>query len=263
LTNPTSNPSSPAVLSWTAVFYGSQNVLNAILLFLSNVQETIDSCLDYRGPSVAIEAYKNVLSDLKSRGIKVRYVTEITKENMHYCKELLKHSYEIRHLDGIKANFSISETEYLATAILQEANSVPQLIYSNVKDIVQQQRYVFESFWNKSIPAEQRIREIEEEEEGAEQEQEFFEVITDSQKAAKTLVDLSKSIKNEALLFLPNDKAMLRIDKIGFIDYLIKASQEKHATIRIICPLSEENSAVVKRRSEEASLGIRILNGIT
>jgi len=29
-------------------------------------------------------------------------------------------------------------------------------IYSNVKDIVEQQKYVFESFWNKAIPAERR-----------------------------------------------------------------------------------------------------------
>jgi hypothetical protein len=29
-------------------------------------------------------------------------------------------------------------------------------IYSNVKDIVEQQKYVFESFWNKAIPAEHR-----------------------------------------------------------------------------------------------------------
>jgi two-component system sensor histidine kinase VicK len=257
-TPPPLNPSA-TVHERTEVLHGSQNVLNAILLFLSNVQETIDSCADYSGPSVAIEAYKNVLSGLKSMGIKLRYVTEITKDNMHYCKELSKYSYEIRHLDGIKANFSVSETEYVSTATLQEAKPVPQLIYSNVKDIIQQQRYVFESFWRKAIPAEQRIREIEEEE-GAE-EQEFFEVINDSEKASKTLVDLSKSIKNEALLFLPNDKAMLRIYKIGFVDYLIKASQEKHATIRIICPLSEGNSAVVKRISEEASSGIRILNG--
>jgi hypothetical protein len=50
-------------------------------------------------------------------------------------------------LDGIKANFSVSETEYLATAAaLREAQPVPQIIYSNVKDIVEQQRYVFESF---------------------------------------------------------------------------------------------------------------------
>ena len=50
----------------------------------------------------------------------------------------------------------------MATATLQEAKPVPQVIYSNVKDFVEQQKYVFDSFWNKAVPAEERIREIEE-----------------------------------------------------------------------------------------------------
>ena len=39
--------------------------------------------------------------------IKLRYVTDIIKENVHYCKDLMEFEYEIRHLDGIKANFSV------------------------------------------------------------------------------------------------------------------------------------------------------------
>ena len=37
-----------------------------------------------------------------------------------------------------------------------------QVIYSNVKEIVEQQHYVFDSFWNRAIPAEMRIKQIEE-----------------------------------------------------------------------------------------------------
>ena len=57
---------------------------------------------------------------------------------------------------------AVSETEYIATAHLQEAKPVHTLIYSNVKEIVEQQQLIFESLWNKSIPAEQKIKEIEE-----------------------------------------------------------------------------------------------------
>ena len=60
-------------------------------------------------------------------------------------------------------------------------------------------RYVFETLWNKAIPAEQRLREIEE---GIEAE--VFETITDYVKeASRILVDLAKSVKKEALFFLP------------------------------------------------------------
>ena len=92
----------------------------------------------------------------------MRQVIDITKENIPYCKKLLKFNCEIRHLDGIKANFSVSESEYLAAATLTEAQPVLQVIYSNVKDIVEQQRSVFESFWIRATPAELRIKEIQE-----------------------------------------------------------------------------------------------------
>ena len=86
------------------------------------------------------------------KGIKLRYITDITKDNVKYCKELMNEfAYDIRHIDGIKANFSVSETEYLASATLVEEEELQQpmrpiqrVIYSNIKDIVEQQKYVFE-----------------------------------------------------------------------------------------------------------------------
>jgi two-component system sensor histidine kinase VicK len=243
----------------TEVLYSAENVMHALLQFLSKANGRIDSCADYKGPSVVIEVqeYKKLLFDLKTRGIKLRYITEITKENVHYCKELIKLEYDIRHLDGIKANFSVSETEYVASTTLQEGQPIPQIIYSNVKDIVQQQKYVFDSFWNRAIPFEQRIREIEE---GIERE--FFEVITNHEKASQIVIDLAKSVKKKALFFLPNDKSMVMMDSSGVIDYLIMVSQNSGTTttIKVVCPISEANIDIIKRISQKAP-AIRILNG--
>ena len=61
-----------------------------------------------------------------------------------------------------KGGMAVSETEYIATAHLQEAKPAQHLIYSNAKEIVEQQQLVFESLWRKSIPATQKIKEIEE-----------------------------------------------------------------------------------------------------
>jgi hypothetical protein len=36
-----------------------------------------------------------------------------SKENIHHCKDLMKMIDELRHLDGVKGNFAVSETEYL------------------------------------------------------------------------------------------------------------------------------------------------------
>jgi hypothetical protein len=55
-------------------------------------------------------------------------------------------------------------------------------------------------------------------------EPETFEVITDDRKSTRILVDLA-TVKEEALFLLPADKSMIRVDRLGVIDYLIEASQ--------------------------------------
>src|SRR5919197_855931 len=150
----------------TRILEGDQNVVNAILQFVSNTKSRIDACVDYSRPSltVEIEQLKKAFIDAKSRGVKLRYVTEITEDNIKYCKELIKMVDELRHIEGIKGNFYISETEYIAPATFHEKGKpASQIIYSNVKEIVEHQRqFVFDSFWSRSIPAEQKIKEIEE-----------------------------------------------------------------------------------------------------
>ena len=158
--------SSDIISKRTEVLYGEQNVVNTVLQFTSNAKSRIDACVDYTRPSLAIgiEELKKAFFDAKGRGVKLRYVTEVTEENVDYCKELIRMVDELRHLNGIKGNFYISETEYIAPASLHEKGKpASQVIYSNVKEIVEHQRkYVFDSFWNRAIPAELRISEIEE-----------------------------------------------------------------------------------------------------
>ena len=56
------------------------------------------------------------------------YLTEITRDNVAYCKELITIVDELRHLDGIKGNFMLSESEYLAPVVLFEKGKIaPQI----------------------------------------------------------------------------------------------------------------------------------------
>jgi signal transduction histidine kinase len=62
------------------------------------------------------------------------------------------------------------------------------------------------------------------------------------------------------LILLPNDKSMLRLDRLKVFDYVIKASQENAAEVKIVCPLSKVNFDIVKRISDDAP-NIKVLNG--
>jgi two-component system, OmpR family, sensor histidine kinase VicK len=148
----------------TEVLYGAESAVGRGIQFMRNVQKKMDISFDSRGPSIVIEvdAYRNGYIDIQKRGARIRALTVVTKENVHYCKKLMKIVDELRHLDGMKGGIAVSESEYMATTVLQEAKPLTQVIYSNVPEAVEQGRYIFEAMWSNAMPAEQRIREIEE-----------------------------------------------------------------------------------------------------
>ena len=243
----------------TKIIQGTQDVVDAEVAFFSRTKKIADTYMNYTRPPLAIgiEPVKKAFLDAKNRGVHLRYLTEISKHNLSYCKELMKIVDELRHLDGIKGNFMVSDTEYVAPLILFEHGKIaPQAVYSNTKEVVWQQQYLFDNFWRQGVSGEKKIKEIEEA-----IEPEFLEVITNKDDANKILLELSKSVKKEALFILPTDNAMVKVDKLGVIDCLIKASQTG-ATVKIICPLSEKNLQFVRKISIQAP-SIQILNGST
>jgi len=146
----------------TIVVYGEETT-KLILKVLNNSKYKWDVYTNYEDPKIAmgLEPLKKGMKNAYWRGVKIRYLSEINPNNINYCKELMEIA-EVRHLDEAKGGMAVSEIEYIATAHLQETKPVAHLIYSNVKEIIEQQQLVFESFWQKSIPAAQKIKEIEE-----------------------------------------------------------------------------------------------------
>ncbi|HKR72863.1 MAG TPA: hypothetical protein VJR94_01990, partial [Candidatus Nitrosocosmicus sp.] len=134
--------------------------------FASNCNSMINFYADKHGPSVIInvpEIYENYRM-LKSRSVEIRIITEVTKDNLRYCNQIIKDfDAEIRHVNNIKGTFVISDEKvYFASSVLEDSKSLSEIIYSDVKGIVRQNQSVFEIIWKKAIPAEQRIKEIEE-----------------------------------------------------------------------------------------------------
>jgi two-component system sensor histidine kinase VicK len=240
-------------------------VIDTALQFTSNAGIKIDACVDHTRPSLIIEIkrLKKAFHDAKKRRVKLRYVTEITAENISFCRELLTSVVnELRHLDGIKGNFYVNEEEYIAPAALHEKGKPPsQIIYSNMKEIVEEQQYIFDTLWNKSIPAHDKIKEIE-----LGIEPEYFRVINDNEQATNILLELVRNAQHEILFLLPNDKALTRIDKLGIPDSLIEKCNEvkNEFQAKIVCPLSDGNLNIVSRILHDTSAStnsIRILNG--
>jgi hypothetical protein len=234
-------------------------VVNALLDIFSSAANMIYVCGNSKFilQLLSLEITKETIlaTANKNNHVEQRFLFEITKDNIQYCRNLMRivgNDNHFYHSNDIEANFVVSEKEYLGSITLKEPHQ--QAIYSNMKGIVEQHISIFDTLWNKAIPAEQRARDIQER-----IEPEFYEVISDYEKAQEKYIDLAKSIDKEGLLLLANSKAMIRANKISVIDYLIEASAKKGAIIRIVCPLAEENSEIVKMISKRAP-DIRILN---
>lgn len=227
-----SSANAPSTSEKTEVIYGSDKTTKAILEFLKSAEFSMNICADHTWPSVAmgVEVYKKGLSELKARKVRFRAITDITRDNVKHCKELVQIA-ELRHLDGIKGNFGISEKAYTASATLREATLLQQVIYSNVKAILEQQHYVFETLWNKAISAEEKIREIEQ---GLEPD--IVEVIQNPAKTAKLYLDLIKYAAREILLIFPTTNAITRQSSVGALQLLKQAAEQNKVNVRLLMP---------------------------
>jgi two-component system sensor histidine kinase VicK len=190
---------------------------------------------------MGVDAIKNERIKGKKRGVNFRYVTEIISDNISYCKELSEFA-EIRHLNGVKGNFEVSKNgirgakgEYIATATLQEAEPVAQLIYSNVKEIVEQQQFVFDTLWNKAIPFQVRLKEIEE---GIKPES--IEIIVDPKEALEAEYRLLKSAKEEVQMIFSTVNTFLLQERQLDITKMLTNLSKQGVRIRVLTPIDND-----------------------
>jgi len=185
------------------------------------------------------ESYKRIVDIYrKGKGDGIRWIINTDKNSIKLVKIFLESGIQVRHIREMPPiNFGVSDKEVALTMEKMEGGKVSQsFLISNDPLYVNYFNSVFEDLWKNGSDALDKITTIEQ---GLEEE--FLEVITDHQKASQILVDLAKSVKKEALFLLPNDKAMLRVDRLGIIDYLIQATRHG-AEVKIICPLSSKTT---------------------
>ena len=107
------------------IVYGIQNICNSYSQLFLNAKQKIDNCINcYNLLSYfEFESLKKSILEAKTKGVISRYLIDITKDNINYCKELAKIVDELRHLDGLIGGIAVSELEYMGTTTMHEANS--------------------------------------------------------------------------------------------------------------------------------------------
>lgn len=216
----------------TEIVEGQAAVSRAVASFFRNARARMDICttnvdLDREGwPSAVADAYL----DIKSRGGRLRLLTRIDSSNSRRSKEIAK-NVELRHLEGIRGNFGVSETEYMAGT--GEPELLGQLIYSNSPAFVKHHQAMFEMMWENGIPAEQKIQEIELGLPPSE-----TRIIRDAGEAAVLARSLIESSKREVLIVLASPAVVAR--NSGDFRFLVENSKERGFKIRVLGPIDGE-----------------------
>jgi len=244
-------------LERTETLRGEKAAMEGIVNVMSRVLTKADIVGDSNAPSFSmrVKQIKKEYVNFKKRGVKIRFITEIVKENLSYCKELMQY-VELRHLDQVRGNMMVSESAYIATANLnEEAKPLTQIIYSNTKTILEQHRYFFENLWSKSILANQRIYELEE---GIESE--IFDIIHDYEKVIGTINNLIESCRNEIQIILPSEGSLVLLNDLGIINRLLILSEIKNIFVKMILSNEHNEHIILKLRQFK---NISILKGVT
>jgi two-component system sensor histidine kinase VicK len=217
------------------------------------------------------KSYKPFLPLLRltvQHGGSSRIITNIEKETISAVKELSEAGGQVRHIDssGLRrcviydntvAYFSIVEEPIITAEAIENVNQTEGedlWISSSEPSIIQSAKRRFLIDWKENtISATERINKLE-----GDIESEFIKVITSTENAGEILLHLTQSAKKEVLSLIPTSRGMLRMERLGAIDSLIEASK-RGAIVKIICPISKENSHIATRISEQAP-AIKVMN---
>jgi two-component system sensor histidine kinase VicK len=199
---------------------------------MGNAKERMDIFFDKNAPSivVGIEEYREGYIGIRKRGGRIRAFTEITKDNLNFCKDLMDLVDDLRHLDGVRGGIAVSETEYMATTILEEKNPLTQVIYSNVKEVVEQGKYIFDTLWKTAIPADQKIMEIEK---GVILSD--IKIIKNNSESLSQLYLMIANSKHDVVGLFPSINSFERQLKMGLFN-LLNGLLGKDVKIRILVP---------------------------
>jgi hypothetical protein len=157
------------------IAYTYIDALNIISMIISNTEKSLECIFDHRWLLAQTDdpTLLTLIIKLRLKGVSSRFITKITKDNMSYCKKIMKYS-DLKHSDKVAGYLGISDSHqffnYLSSELLKEDgvenNSdnpriEAHLVNVNNQSFVHQQQYLFENLWNHSTFAREKITEIE------------------------------------------------------------------------------------------------------
>jgi hypothetical protein len=197
-----------------------QDALEAISRVISNVKKGIDCYFDSKNLPLMI----NILSansfqirSLRINGARLRCITEINRENLAQCKEIMK-DFELFHTSCLTGSFLIADDkEYVG--YLSEKGKEEKLLRIVNSSFVETQRFLVNTMLDKALPATHRIKEI-----GKGAEAEFMETIRDPDRIKSLVAELLRSAIYEIAIIFSTKNSFLIAEREGILEEIGRLS---------------------------------------
>lgn len=237
---------------------GAENILNLYISCAKSLRKSIDVCYDLNGPT-RIRKIAHIWTsnfEIDNNEIKVRLLTDIRNENLEHCKKLLEEieHIEIRHMDGVKGNFTILDgKEILITDFVDKLGEpVNDALFCTQKEMTEAHIFIFENLWRQAIPAHARFKELEK---GIQPE--MLQTIKEPYEIVETEHKLLSSAKDEILIIFHASNSLLREINSGGIDLIVKQAIKYKTQIRILVPIDDKITDTVQKLERLSVIQVR------
>jgi signal transduction histidine kinase len=132
----------------------------------SDVKEVLCVFADKNAPFLIArnDLYDESYHQMKERGIRILFLTDITKENDVCCKHMIsEHGVVLRHSeDPINGCLLVADERQLMARPAINDSGITLALYSNAIELAEQYQQLFNSQWKRAIAAAERMSELEE-----------------------------------------------------------------------------------------------------
>ena len=227
--------SSPSSYQEKAQIIGDEKQADATIAdVIRNAKKYVNICGDSTLPKFTLsETIRKGSQQAKRKGVKIRYITEITRDNLAYCKQIMKIA-EVRHLNKIVGNFVTSDREYLGQS--SGHNFLSHVVYTDDDRMLEQHNHIFQNLWNNATTQQDKISSLEV---GIDPEE--VQVLSDPLEIRSTYINLIKSANIEISLIIATPKALQRNYRGGIISMLIEAAEKRNVNVNLIIPTYDKD----------------------
>ncbi|HEY7569744.1 MAG TPA: hypothetical protein VH796_00120 [Nitrososphaeraceae archaeon] len=239
----------------------SENLYRQILGVISATQEKAEFCMDNRGLSILVSDKQllDVIKGLVNAGVKLRFITNITPENISFCKLLLKYCQTVFHADWVNGNFLIVDgRKYLFYVLESEQENIKvqdqvikQVLFNEDKSFVYAQQFLFENVCSNSIHVKEKIKEIERGYKG-----EFTDMLDNASEIQTIAINILESASYEILVLFSTTNLVQLASGSGILSSLWRASKRGVTVKMLIQSDPDKSNDVVQQIIDEKHLGI-------